>query len=131
MHFLVFLQWVFSGRLVFGERKFSADWFSGREKFSGDMRSIGMRGVSEGNLFWFLELIGALKLFRMVFTMCHVCLSGELLWRFEDLLHAHPQFGNILCGALLPSVMIESLRRCSANGERLNLRGGAMHCFCL
>ena len=25
MHFLVFLQWVFSGRLVFGERKFSAD----------------------------------------------------------------------------------------------------------
>ena len=35
MHFLVFLQWVFSGRLVFGERKFSADWFSGREKFSG------------------------------------------------------------------------------------------------
>ena len=59
----------------------------------------------------------------MVFTMCHVCLSGELLWRFEDLLHAHPQFGNILCGALLPSVMIESLRRRSANGERLNLRG--------
>ena len=41
MHFLVFLQWVFSGRWVFGERKFSADWFSGREKFSGDMRSIG------------------------------------------------------------------------------------------
>ena len=35
MHFLVFLLWVFSGRLVFGERKFSADWFSGREKFSG------------------------------------------------------------------------------------------------
>ena len=82
-----------------------------------------VRGVSEGNLFWFLELIGALKLFRMVFTMCHVCLSGELLWRFDDLLHAHPQFGNILCGALLPSVMIESLRRRSANGERLSLRG--------
>ena len=34
MHFLVFLLWVFSGRLVL-ERKFSADWFSGREKFSG------------------------------------------------------------------------------------------------
>ena len=59
----------------------------------------------------------------MVFTMCHVCLSGELLWRFDDLLHAHPQFGNILCGALLPSVMIESLRRRSANGERPSLRG--------
>ena len=42
MHFLgVFLLWVFSGRLVFGEREFSADWLSGREKFSGDMRSIG------------------------------------------------------------------------------------------
>ena len=58
----------------------------------------------------------------MVFTMCHVCLSGELLW-LDDLLHAHPQFGNILCGALLPSVMIESLRRRSANGERPSLRG--------
>ena len=34
MHFLVFLRWVFSGRLVLGECKFSADWFSGREKFS-------------------------------------------------------------------------------------------------
>ena len=51
----------------------------------------------------------------MVFTMCHVCLSGEFLW-LDDLLHAHPQFGNILYGALLPSVMIESLRRRSANG---------------
>ena len=30
----------------------------------------------------------------MVFTMCHVCLSGELLW-LDDLLHAHPQFGNV------------------------------------
>ena len=58
----------------------------------------------------------------MVFTMCHVCLSGELLW-LDDLLRAHPQFGNILCGALLPSVMIESLRRRSANGERPSLRG--------
>ena len=58
----------------------------------------------------------------MVFTMCHVCLSGELLW-LDDLLHAHPQSGNILCGALLPSVMIESLRRRSANGERPSLRG--------
>ena len=38
-------------------------------------------------------------------------------------MHAHPQFGNILCGALLPSVMIESLRRRSANGERPSLRG--------
>ena len=38
--FLVFLLWVFS-KIGFGERKFSADWFSGREKFSGDMRSIG------------------------------------------------------------------------------------------
>ena len=28
-------------KIGFGERKFSADWFSGREKFSGDMRSIG------------------------------------------------------------------------------------------
>ena len=28
-------------KISFGERKFSADWFSGREKFSGDMRSIG------------------------------------------------------------------------------------------
>ena len=37
-------------------------------------------------------------------------------------MHAHPQFGNILCGALLPSVMIESLRRRSANGERPSLR---------
>ena len=61
----------------------------------------------------------------MVFTMCHVCLSGELLWRVADLLHAHPQFGNILCGALLPAVMIESLRRRSANGERPSLRGGS------
>ena len=34
-----------------------------------------------------------------------------------------PQFGNILCGALLLSVMIESLRRRSANGERPSLRG--------
>jgi len=34
----------------------------------------------------------------MVFTMCHVCLSGELLWRFDDLLHAHPQFGNVFSG---------------------------------
>ena len=41
MHFLVFLLWVFSWKIGFGERKFSADWFSGREKFSGDMRSIG------------------------------------------------------------------------------------------
>ena len=28
-------------KIGFGKRKFSADWFSGREKFSGDMRSIG------------------------------------------------------------------------------------------
>ena len=69
----------------------------------------------------------------MVFTMCHVCLSGELLW-LDDLLHAHPQFGNILCGALLPSVMIESLRRRSANGERPSLRGeqctAPVSCWC-
>ena len=45
-------QWVFSGRLVFGEHKFSADWFSGREKFSGDMCFV-VRGVSEENLFGF------------------------------------------------------------------------------
>ena len=38
-------------------------------------------------------------------------------------MHARPQFGNILCGALLPSVMIESLRRRSANGERPSLTG--------
>ena len=38
-------------------------------------------------------------------------------------MHAHPQFGNVLRGALLPSVMIESLRRRSANGERPSLRG--------
>ena len=69
----------------------------------------------------------------MVFTMCHVCLSGELLW-LDDLLHAHPQFGNILCGALLPSVMTESLRRRSANGERPSLRGeqyaAPVSCWC-
>ena len=35
MHFLVFLLWVFFWKIGFGERKFSADWFSGREKFSG------------------------------------------------------------------------------------------------
>ena len=63
-----------------------------------------MRGVSEGNLFWFLELRGFETVSNVFFTMCHVCLSGELLW-LDDLLHAHPQFGNILCGALLPSVM--------------------------
>ena len=83
--------------------------FSGREKFSGyekHWKCFVVRGVSEGNLFWFsfLELRGFETVFELVFTMCHVCLSGELLW-LDDLLHAHPQFGNILCGALLPSVM--------------------------
>ena len=68
-------------RLVFGREK-----FSGYEKY---WKCFVVRGVSEGNLFWFLELRG-------------LCLSGELLW-LDDLLHA--QFGNILCGALLPSVM--------------------------
>ena len=64
MHFLVFLLLVFSGRLVLGNvsyRKFSADWFSGREKFSGyekHWKCFVVRGVSEGNLFWFLELRG-------------------------------------------------------------------------
>ena len=48
--------------------------------------------------------------------------AGELLWRFDDLLHAHPQFGKMFCGALSSSVMIESLRRRSANGKKLSLR---------
>ena len=45
-------------KIGFGERKFSADWFSGREKFSGYekyWKCFVVRGVSEGNLFWFLE----------------------------------------------------------------------------
>ena len=58
----------------------------------------------------------------MVFSMCHVCLSGELLW-LDDLLHAHPQFGNILCGALLPSVMRRESQKASAMVRRLDLRG--------
>jgi len=48
-------------KIGFGERKFSADWFSGREKFSGyekHWKCFVVRGVSEGNLFWFLELRG-------------------------------------------------------------------------
>ena len=61
-------------KIGFGERKFSADWFSGREKFSGyekHWKCFVVRGVSEGNLFWFLELRG----FETVsngFSMCHV-----------------------------------------------------------
>ena len=48
-------------KIGFGERKFSADWFSGREKFSGyekHWKCFVVRGVSEENLFWFLELRG-------------------------------------------------------------------------
>ena len=48
-------------KIGFGERKFSADWFSGREKFSGyekHWKCFVVRGVSEGNLPWFLELGG-------------------------------------------------------------------------
>ena len=48
-------------KIGFGERKFSADWFSGREKFPGyekHWKCFVVRGVSEGNLFWFLELRG-------------------------------------------------------------------------
>ena len=52
-----------------------------------------MRRVSEGTLFWFLELKG----FETVSNgFYHVpCLPvRELLW-LDDLLHAHPQFGHI------------------------------------
>ena len=52
----------------------------------------------------------------MVFTMCH---AGELLWLDDLCMHIH----NLVCGALLPSVMIQSLRRRSANSERPSLRG--------
>ena len=38
-------------------------------------------------------------------------------------MHANPQFGNILCGALLPSVMRRESQKAFANGERLDLRG--------
>ena len=80
------------------------------------------RRVSEGNLFWFLELRGFETVSNGFFTMCHVCLSGELLW-FDDLLHAHLQFGNILCGALLPSVMRRVLEGVLPMVRRLDLRG--------
>ena len=75
-----------------------------------------VRGVSEWNLFWFLELRGFGTVSNGLHHLCHVCLSGELLWRVEDLC-MHPQLVTS-CDALLPSVMIESLRRRSANGER-------------
>ena len=57
------------------------------------------------------------KNFRMVFTMHHLYLSGELLWQFEDLLHVHPQFGNILCGALLLSESCQDVSH-ERNGNR-------------
>ena len=41
-------------KIGFGKNKFSADWFSGREKFSG--YGFVVRGVSEGNLSWFQEV---------------------------------------------------------------------------
>ena len=57
-----------------------------------------VRGVSEWNWFWFQEL-GDFETGSNSFY--HVpCLPVRWLWRFDDLLHAHRQFGNILCIAL-------------------------------
>ena len=60
MHFLAFLLWVFSGRLVLGNVSFLPIGFL-EEKFSGyekHWKCFVVRGMSEGNLFWFLELRG-------------------------------------------------------------------------
>ena len=60
MHFLVFLLGYFLEDWFWGTQVFCRLVF-GREKFSGcekHWKCFVVRGVSEGNLFWFLELRG-------------------------------------------------------------------------
>jgi len=61
------------------------------------------------DLWYFMDMVVPKRRFPLVWRAMFAW-QVNFLWRFEDLLHAHPQFGNILWGALLPSVMIESLR---------------------
>ena len=53
----------------------------------------------------------------------HVCRQVNFCDGGVRFMHAHPQFGNILCGALLPSVMRRESQLGPACGERLYLRG--------
>ena len=120
-------------KIGFGERKFSADWFSGREKFSGYEKPwwcFVVRGVSEGNLFWFLELRG----FETVSNGFLPCAMFACQVNFCGLMICCMHIHNLVTSCVVhcsPQWWEESLRRRSANGEKTGSEGGAMHCSCL